>query len=92
MSNNIPELNLTGLWTDVYMLSSLAQGTDLILLNKSSSTMYVYVSVAMPATNSFEGWLLSTTFPGNWTTITSVPVGSKVWVKGTGKLLVQEFN
>lgn len=92
MSNNIPQITINGNWTDVYSVTSIAIGTDLILLNKSSSTMYVYVSPTMPNVNSFDGWLLSTTFPGNWTTITSVPTGSKVWVKGTGNLLVQVFD
>lgn len=92
MSNNIPQIAINGNWTDVYSVTSIAVGTDLILLNKSSSTMYVYVSATMPNVNSFDGWLLSTTFPGNWTTITSVPTGSKVWVKGTGNLLVQVFD
>lgn len=92
MSNNIPELTINGVWTDIYTSTGLAVASDLILLNKSSSTMYVYVSATMPPVNSFDGWLLSTTFPGNWTTITSVPVGSKVWIKGTGKILVQEFD
>lgn len=92
MSNNLPELTLTGVWTDVYSSIGLAGSTELILLNKSSSTMYVYVSPTQPVSTSFDGWLLSTTFPGNWTTVTSVPAGSKVWVKGTGKILVQVFD
>jgi len=54
--------------------------------------MYVYVSPTTPAANSFDGWLLSTTFPGNWTTVTSIPAGSKVWIKGSGKVLVQVFD
>lgn len=92
MANSLPELTLTGVWTDIYSAIGLAGSTELILLNKSSGTMYVYVSATQPLTNSFDGWLLSTTFPGNWTTVTSIPTGSKVWVKGTGKILVQEFN
>lgn len=92
MSNNIPEVVVNGMWVDIYTTTGLVQGTDLILLNKSSGTMYVYVSPTMPNVNSFEGWILSTTFPGNWTTVSSVPTGSKVWVKGTGRVLVQEFD
>lgn len=92
MSNNLPELTLTGVWTDIYSTIGLPGSTELILLNKSSSTMYVYVSPATPAANSFDGWILSTTFPGNWTTVTSIPTGSKVWIKGSGKVLVQVFD
>lgn len=92
MANNLAELNLSGVWTDMYAAYSFPDSTDLILLNKSSSTMYVYVSPLQPLSTSFDGWLLSTTFPGNWTTITAVPAGSKVWVKGTGKVMVQEFD
>lgn len=92
MSNNIPEMTIGGVWTDIYAVTGITASSDLILLNKSSSTMYVYVSPTMPGVNSFDGWLLSTTFPGNWTTVTSVPIGSKVWVKGSGKLLAQLFD
>ena len=92
MSNNIPELTLTGAWTDIYSAIGLAASTELVLLNKSSSTMYVYVSATQPSANSFDGWLLSTTFPGNWTTVTSVPAVSNVWIKGSGKVLVQVYD
>lgn len=92
MANNIAEPSLAGVWTDIYSVTGIAGSTDLIVLNKTSSTVYVYISPLQPLSTSFDGWLLSTTFPGNWTTITSVPTGSKVWLKGTGKVMVQEFD
>lgn len=92
MANNIAEPILTGIWTDIYSVTGIAETTDLIILNKNSGTVYVYISPLQPLSTSFDGWLLSTTFPGNWTTITSVPTGSKVWVKGMGKVMVQVFD
>jgi len=92
VANNIAEPTLTGVWTDIYAVTGITASTDLIILNKTSSTVYIYVSPTQPLSTSFDGWLLSTTFPGNWTTITSVPTGSKVWVKATGKVMVQVFD
>ncbi len=96
MSNSLPDITLTsGVWTDIYAVTGLSPGLDLIIKNKSTSVAYVQVKAAIPVGNTTDGWPLNplgSSLGGDWTVVTSVPSGSRVWVRGNGKFFVQELD
>jgi len=93
--DTIPDLTLvSGVWLDVYAASGIAPQSDLIIKNKSTSAAYIQVRASTPVTNT-DGWPLNplaSSLGGDWTTVTKVPAGSRVWVRGVGKLFVQQFD
>lgn len=96
MANTIDDVIMkTGEFIDVYALSGILPGTSLILNNKSSGIALVQVRASKPSASSSDGWpIKSGTANESWVTITDVPAGSRVWVKGAqgGRLFVQEFE
>jgi len=96
VADTIPDLTLvSGVWLDVYTASGIAPQSDLIIKNKSSNAIYIQVRASTPTSASIDGWQLNgigTAAGGEWTTITKVPAGSRVWAKGNGKLFVQLFD
>lgn len=95
MSDTQPDITLvSGVWTDVYTASGIAPQSDLIIKNKSTSVAYIQVRASTPVTNT-DGWPLNplgSSLGGDWTTITKVPAGSRVWMRGTGKIFIQLFD
>lgn len=95
MSNTLPDVQLVAnTWMDVYDITGIASTSPLIIRNKSSAVIYIQILPTMPATSSTDGWDLSSTTGERWTSITSVPTGSKVWIKGTvtGKASIQVYE
>ncbi len=95
MSNTLPDITITsGSWFDAYALTGIAAGKDLIIKNKGTTPVYVQVRPTAPLSSSTDGWILlgSGTVPSEWTTVVNVPTGSKVWLKGNGKVFVQELE
>jgi hypothetical protein len=95
MSNTLPDATLvSGTWYDAYALTGIATGTPLIIRNKGTTPIYIVVRPTAPAPSSTDGWSLlgSGTFPAEWTTVSKVPTGSKVWLKGNGKVFIQELE
>lgn len=88
MSNTLPDITVVqGAWVDAYAASGIPVGTSLIIKNRSSSVMYVYTGPTAPTVDSVVGWDLAV---GEWTRVSTVPVGSKVWLLGNGgKAFVQ---
>lgn len=95
MSETLPDVVLaTGVWTDIYTASGIAPQSDLIIKNKSTSVAYIQVRASTPTVNT-DGWPinpLGSSLGGDWTTVTKVPAGSRVWVRGSGKVFVQLFE
>jgi hypothetical protein len=96
VSDTIPDVTLaSGVWLDVYNATGIAPGTALILKNKASNLVYIQVRATVPTASSVDGWTLAgvgSSSSGDWTTVDKVPAGSRVWVKGNGKLFVQVFE
>ncbi len=87
MANTIPDINVPrGPWLDVYEKTQITPGTPLIIKNRSSSAMYVFIGAEAPTTNGVIGWDIG---PEEWTRCSSVPANSKVWLKGFGTAFVQ---
>jgi hypothetical protein len=95
MADTLADITLTaGVWLDVYNASGIAPQSDLIIKNKSTSVAYIQVKASTPTVNT-DGWPLNplaSSLGGDWTTITKVPAGSRVWIRGTGKIFVQLFD
>jgi hypothetical protein len=93
VSDTIPDVTLaSGVWLDLYTATGISPASDLVVKNKSSNAIYIQVRASTPPTASIDGWQLSgigTAAGGEWTTVTKVPAGSRVWAKGNGKLFVQ---
>lgn len=95
MSNTIPDVQLVlNTWLDAYELTGITPGSSLIIRNKASAVVYINVNAAMPPMNSTDGWDLASTTGERWTTVTNIPTGSKVWIKGTnvGKVSIQTLD
>jgi len=94
--DTIPDLTLiSGVWLDVYAASGIAPQSDLVVKNKSSNAIYIQIRASTPTAASIDGWQLNgigTAAGGEWTTINKVPVGSRVWAKGNGKMFIQVFD
>lgn len=95
MANTLSDVTLvSGTWVDAYVATGISAGTDLIVKNKSTAVAYIQVRSTVPVNNSTDGWTLNSTGSpgGDWTTVTKVPVGSRVWIRGSGKVFIQEFE
>lgn len=95
MSDTLPDITVTsGVWFDAYSLTGISAGKNLIIKNKGTTPIYIQVRPTAPLPASTDGWnLLGTgTVPAEWTTVQNVPNGSKVWIKGNGKVFVQELE
>lgn len=86
MADTLPDVTLSTGWNDLYSLSGITQGTPLILKNKASGLILIVIAPTAPSATFQGGWDIS---GGDWVTVTSVPEGSKVWARGTGRLMVQ---
>lgn len=95
MSNTLPDVQLvTNTWIDAYDLTGISPGTSLIIRNKASAVIYINVNAVAPLPNATDGWDLASTTGERWTTVTNVPTGSRVWLKGTnaGKVSIQSLD
>lgn len=91
MSATIPDINMDNTWIDVYAVTGIVEGTPLILKNKSSSYPILQIKTTSPLPSSTSGWDLGVE-NNAWVTVTNIPDGHKVWVKGQGPLHVQEYQ
>lgn len=96
MADTLPDVTMvSGVWLDVYNATGITPGTALIVKNKGSNLVYIQVRSSVPVATSTDGWSLAgvgSSSGGDWTTIDKVPAGSRVWVRGNGKLFVQVFE
>lgn len=95
MSNTLPDITVvSGAWYDAYALTGITAGTPLIIKNKGTTPVYVVVRPTAPLPASTDGWPLlgSGTIGSEWTTVSKIPDGSKVWLKGNGKVFIQELE
>lgn len=72
-------------YTDIYTVTGIAVGTELVLQNKEESEFIVQVSTTQPSADSTAGVILRP----KQQKLVEVG-GNKVWVLGVGKLSVQE--
>jgi hypothetical protein len=88
MANTLPNTILTrGVWLDAYAAqTSIPAGSNLVIKNRSSNLVLVYVGPTAPAAYEDIGWDIG---PGEWTRAGTIPAGSKVWLFGVGKVNVQ---
>lgn len=84
MANSIPDMNLTGTdWVDVYASTSIPVGTALIIQNKASAPVLIYISATKP-TSSTDGFAIKS--------LDSVSIDASetgCWVRGSGLVNVQ---
>jgi len=84
MSDTLPDTVITSTgWVDLYALTGITPGTDLIINNKSSSVIFILVRPTKPANILNDGWpLRASPSDATWVTVEDVPAGSRVWAKG----------
>lgn len=96
MADTIADITMqANTYVDLYTLTGITPGTSLIINNKSSAVVFLQVRASQPSSASNDGWpLRSSPAPDTWVTLTDVPVGSRVWAKGTtaGRLFVQVYE
>lgn len=96
MSNTLPDIIASNTsWSDIYTLTGISTGSPLIIKNKSSNICYIHTGPTAPPSASIDGWNLlglNTSNGGEWVTVTNVPAGSKVWIKGNGRVSIQVFD
>lgn len=96
MANTLDDVILQpNIYVDLYNLTGIAPGTSLVINNKGSSTVFLQVRASQPNALSNDGWpLRSAPSIDTWTTVSDVPVGSRVWAKGNSaaRLFVQVFE
>lgn len=83
MAASIQDVTLSYAWRDINTATSIAVGTEVLLQNKGPRPMFVWLGTTAP-TLTDVGYRLQ---PGE---SLIVDYGEpKIWVFGTGKLLVQ---
>lgn len=94
MANTIPDITISNdLFSSVNTLSGVAVGTEIIISNKSNSTVLLQVSNTQPSSGSTDGVVMHV--PPQSTSIKTVTSGeNEVWAKSLmytdAKLSVQE--
>lgn len=86
MADTLPDVTLSAGWNDLYQATGIAAGTSLVLKNKSSTPILIVIAPVSPSPNFTGGWDISVS---DWATVSGVTAGSKVWAKGSGRILVQ---
>ena len=86
MSDTIPDVTVVHTtYTDIYAVTGIVVGTELILQNKEESEFRVQVTTSQPSADSTDGVILGPK------SMKLIEVGSnEVWVIGVGSLSVQE--
>lgn len=84
MANSIPDVDLVGVWTNVYAATSIPVGTAISIQNKSSSPCLVFVSPTSPSVNSLDGYAMV-----QFETVNIDASETGCWVKGFGPIFVQ---
>lgn len=88
MANTRPDITLVNTaFVDVYALSGITIGTAILIQNKSSGGVYIQIKGFQPASSSTDGTFLSSYEFG---VVSSGESGC--WVKGSGKMSVQEMS
>lgn len=84
MTDTLPDISVDFEdWTDPYSETSLSTGTSLLISNKSTNPILLYISDTKPATSSQEGIPIGTLSTGTYQmTVTGSPAG--VWLKSYG--------
>ena len=73
-------------WISVQTLTGIATGTELFIQNQSNSQFYLAISPSQP-TEDFRGLIV----PADTRVISKVTSGeSAVWIKGKGRINIQE--
>lgn len=83
MANSVPDVILTGDWTDIYLATGFSVGTSILIQNKTSAGVLVYISATKPS-NGTNGYCLLGT---ESCVIDKSEAGC--WVKGNGPICVQ---
>lgn len=83
MAASIADVVLNYTWKDINTATGIAVGTAILIQNKSPKPIFIWLGASSPADNK-AGRRLAT---GEYLTIVSGE--PKVWVFGTGNLLVQ---
>ena len=86
MADTIPDVIVVPTsYTDIYAVTGIVVGTELILQNKEETEFIVQISTSQPSADSVDGVILRPK------SMKLVEVGSnEVWVIGVGMLSVQE--
>ncbi len=94
MANTLPDVMLTGVWVDVYAATGLTVGNKIQIQNKSSSPMLLQIQASKPTEASLDGWMLYSGMLGASyeVGVSDIPAGSSVYVKGTGRINVQDLS
>jgi hypothetical protein len=86
MANSIPDLNITDVdWIDVYSTSGIAVGTKLIIQNKASNPVLMYIAPSKPSISSYNGYAIK-----SLETVSLDASETGCWVRGNGVINVQQ--
>jgi hypothetical protein len=82
--DTIADKVLDGTWQDAYALTSISVGTPLVIQNKSTSGLLVYLAAAAPLASATDGF-----YVGRNLSCDVAGGESGCWVKGMGRTSIQ---
>lgn len=84
MTNDVPDITLTGVWQSVYALSSITVGAAITVQNKTAQIIHVWIGASAPASGFVGGLALAPLATA------SLAIGaSGYWALGNGPMYVQ---
>jgi len=86
MANSIPDLNLTLTdWVNVYATTGIAVGTSIVIQNKASNPVLLYIAASKPTTSSYDGYAIR-----SLEAVVVDAAESGCWIRGSGVVNVQQ--
>lgn len=86
MANSIPDLVVTtDDWIDVATLTSIPAGTEMVIQNKGTTAVLVWIGQFKPSADSTDGPVIYD-YPHDETSILIDEDEDKVWLKSTGSV------
>lgn len=76
----------TGSYVDIYTATGIIVGTSIVIQNKSLQPIWVQEGAAQPSGTSFDGVVVE-----RFKSVIVTAGATGVWVKGEGKISVQEY-
>lgn len=87
MADSINDIILTGAdWQDAYSLSSIAVGTTVVVQNKTSGFVSLYIKATKPTSDFGEGYSLAS---GEAITLPTALTG--IWLFGDGPVHIRSL-
>lgn len=87
MADSVDDIVLTGAdWQDAYALSSIAVGTTVVIQNKTSGYVYLYIKATKPTSEFDNGYALNS---GEALTLPASLTG--IWLYGEGPVHIRSL-